>query len=1062
MSAWVSSWLNGGNANGDGDAKGDGATANVDEAPAVVPTAEEIRQKRLERLRMLEQQAPAEAKPAASTPAVPAPAPAPKATPAAAPVVTKPVAPAPAPAAAPAPTEAAAPRKKPSTSVARIFLNDSLQRVLQLTLSDTARSVSSSDRALLFMRDVASSLGTTVLTDANVAEVLYARLVMDPVQLSGTAHPLAVVAYLEQCYYRCRDELQKLSSSFLRLSAEEKTQAEQCLASLRDTCVNYAVTALTEPEMFPFETGTINHDALDKLVRAQAHALTPDFIDAVANGLEQSGQTFAVFAPIFQKLLSELFLINPPSVFDNFHGNIHVIAVLVRKKGLAHVFTNIPGFLLLPGAPFTGRRLQDATALGLLLRFSASEGPMVQQMFSNITKRTKNDVDNSIRSIRMKLTSLQSLCTEVVKLLLKAGGSSREQVLKWLEQAVKVNAERAKENPDATVTSTYGMILNLTMVLLSLCGPFLPPQSNKAHLIDTKFLVAKNPVFPHDVTKLIGQAEGAATQDDRAAVDLTSFNFVTRCFFLTARTVHLGPVAVITQYMRLLRQLSFYQSRMNDNTDPRMRAHFEALASAKMVLDAEILHPDLLDELIRFALLSCTVVTNICSGGEMSALPLPDVSVEQNPLLRHVPEHLVEDVCSVLIFIARLQPQALNAFPLDELLKMIILFLSSPSYVRSPHLRAKMSELLFFIFLPPEETEERQTAGTPSGMQLLTMNPTAQELLAPCLLALYGDVEQTGFYEKLEHRYNIACLLKFLWKLPTHKPAFVRISEDKEKFVKFAHGLMNHINSLVTDALTSLPEVKSLQEEMQDVARWMTLDETVREQKQSLLAEKERTVTSSLQLANETVHMMSYLTSEIQEPFVMPELEERMVSMLNSVLVKLAGPRGVDLKVSNPEQYRFRPKEMLKEIVETILHFANCESFQKAMATNGFYDGPIFVKCVQILRRTQLLPGDDIERFEVFVNLVNDVAKSLAHVEESLGEIPDEFLDPLVFTLMKDPVTLPTSGYSLDRSTISQHLLNDQSDPFTRAPLSVDQLVPNTELKAKIEAWVQAQVGTQQ
>ena len=35
--------------------------------------------------------------------------------------------------------------------------------------------------------------------------------------------------------------------------------------------------------------------------------------------------------------------------------------------------------------------------------------------------------------------------------------------------------------------------------------------------------------------------------------------------------------------------------------------------------------------------------------------------------------------------------------------------------------------------------------------------------------------------------------------------------------------------------------------------------------------------------------------------------------------------------------------------------------------------------------------------------------------EASLGEIPDEFLDPVLFQLMRDPVLLPTSGTVVDR-----------------------------------------------
>lgn len=45
----------------------------------------------------------------------------------------------------------------------------------------------------------------------------------------------------------------------------------------------------------------------------------------------------------------------------------------------------------------------------------------------------------------------------------------------------------------------------------------------------------------------------------------------------------------------------------------------------------------------------------------------------------------------------------------------------------------------------------------------------------------------------------------------------------------------------------------------------------------------------------------------------------------------------------------------------------------------------------------------------------------------------------------------------MDRASITRHLLSNNTDPFSKQPLSADQLVPNTELKQRIEAWKQAQ-----
>ena len=64
-----------------------------------------------------------------------------------------------------------------------------------------------------------------------------------------------------------------------------------------------------------------------------------------------------------------------------------------------------------------------------------------------------------------------------------------------------------------------------------------------------------------------------------------------------------------------------------------------------------------------------------------------------------------------------------------------------------------------------------------------------------------------------------------------------------------------------------------------------------------------------------------------------------------------------------------------------------------------------------------------------------------------------DFLDPIMSTLMRDPVRLPTSGVVCDRLVISRHLLSDPHDPFCRAPLVEEELTPVPELAEKIETY---------
>lgn len=98
--------------------------------------------------------------------------------------------------------------------------------------------------------------------------------------------------------------------------------------------------------------------------------------------------------------------------------------------------------------------------------------------------------------------------------------------------------------------------------------------------------------------------------------------------------------------------------------------------------------------------------------------------------------------------------------------------------------------------------------------------------------------------------------------------------------------------------------------------------------------------------------------------------------------------------------------------------------------------------------------GQLIGEMNDFAVKVSRLEKQEKEHQEALTDAPDEYLDPIMSTLMLDPVTLPSSNVTVDRTTIARHLLSDQSDPFNRSPLTMDQVITNLELKAKITEWI--------
>lgn len=128
------------------------------------------------------------------------------------------------------------------------------------------------------------------------------------------------------------------------------------------------------------------------------------------------------------------------------------------------------------------------------------------------------------------------------------------------------------------------------------------------------------------------------------------------------------------------------------------------------------------------------------------------------------------------------------------------------------------------------------------------------------------------------------------------------------------------------------------------------------------------------------------------------------------------------------------------------------------------------------------------EQLRALIDRFERSAAVLASEQQELGDVPDEFLgtvhvgclhasqgshnallyqsliyvsvwlrgyvvDPILQTLMVNPVILPTSSITMDEAVIHRHLLSDSTDPFNRKPLTREMLIPNVELKRRIEEF---------
>ncbi|WWD17166.1 hypothetical protein CI109_101604 [Kwoniella shandongensis] len=265
--------------------------------------------------------------------------------------------------------------------------------------------------------------------------------------------------------------------------------------------------------------------------------------------------------------------------------------------------------------------------------------------------------------------------------------------------------------------------------------------------------------------------------------------------------------------------------------------------------------------------------------------------------------------------------------------------------------------------------------------------------------------------------------------------------------------LMSDTTFHLEESLTGLAKVSSIQAQQANADAWTALPQAERDDLESQARQAEGSAPFHTQMGLENVKLIRDVTATTREPFVTSEIVDRLAASLDENLAALVGPKMAELKVSNPDKFSFKPKELLAAIAQIYLNLSNEPDFIRAVANDGrSYSKELFEKFARTLKNRAIMTDAEVAEVIAFTQKVEDMRATISAEDER--DIPDEFLDPLLSTLMKDPVILPVSRVVIDRGTIRTVLLSKEVDPFNNVPLKLEECIPDTELKAKIDAWL--------
>ena len=211
-------------------------------------------------------------------------------------------------------------------------------------------------------------------------------------------------------------------------------------------------------------------------------------------------------------------------------------------------------------------------------------------------------------------------------------------------------------------------------------------------------------------------------------------------------------------------------------------------------------------------------------------------------------------------------------------------------------------------------------------------------------------------------------------------------------FIRFVNLMINDVTYLLDESLTDLAKIRELQTEMRDRERYEAQSQQYRREREGTLRQLERQAGGYIQLGNSTVDLLKLFTSETKEPFMVPEIVDRLAAMLDYNLEALAGPRCQQLIVKNPEKYKFNPRRLLGDLVDVYLNLSDQGAFARAVAGDGrSYRKELFQQAAKILREKSLKSPDEIEKLRLFVVKVEETRATI-EAEDDLGDIPDDFL----------------------------------------------------------------------
>ena len=310
--------------------------------------------------------------------------------------------------------------------------------------------------------------------------------------------------------------------------------------------------------------------------------------------------------------------------------------------------------------------------------------------------------------------------------------------------------------------------------------------------------------------------------------------------------------------------------------------------------------------------------------------------------------------------------------------------------------------------------------------------------LTLCLLTLSNSFKKSFNNDQIYNNIYPMSLLTNVFNLTIYNVDDFRYYFSSKINLKYFKELiyenLSHFQYVVDEILELLNKINSV--EQSNINLEVNLDELSEEDNDIVNESKEKINNYTIYL-----HIFSSFIIKTSKYYSNIILCDEIKHSLNNIIILIINNITIHqkkYKVINKSALKFTPIDLLitiKSILLNLIYIRKNESIVSLLISeNDSYIKNSIKRLSNILSKKNQIKTIDYSYLHFLNDKINDKIDNNKEIE-----IPDDLCDPIMDTLIENPVMLP-NNIIIDYGTISRHLLTNESNPFNREPLTLEIL----------------------